>query len=146
MEEERARHAKGGRGFNGLNALDEDEEENLDIAEDDDDDGSTSDSSIDEHRPEKKKQTMWGHVAEDQLSAVQRDMQKTAISKDAHHHRHKQPAPARKTPATKRAGGFELNMAGATLLSRRGKGMDANADVGSDGGAKAASKALKVAS
>lgn len=144
MEEERARHAKGGRGFNALNALDEDEEENLDAAEDDE---STSDSSDDEHPPGKKKQTAWNHVAEDQLSAVQRDMQKTAISKDAHQHRHKQPVTAtRKSPAAKRAGGFELNMEGATLLSRRGKGMDANAGVGSDGAAKAASKALKVAS
>jgi serine/threonine protein kinase len=137
MEEERARGK--GRGF--LNQLDEDDEEGLPAVVEAEE--SSDDSSIDEPPPEKKKSSVWTHVGEDQLSAVQRDMQKTQISKDHVHHRHKQPA-ARKVPA-KRAGGFELNLEGATLLSRRGK-MDANTGVGSDGAAKAASKALKVES
>jgi len=139
MEEERGRGK--GRGFGGLNALDEDEEEGLaPVAEANE---SSDDSSIDEPPPEKKKPSVWTHVGEDQLSAVQRDMQKTQISKDHAHHRHKEPA-VRKAPA-KRTGGFELNLEGATLLSRRGKG-DANTGVGSDGSANATSKALKVES
>ena len=145
MEEERARHGKG-RGFGGLNALDEDEEEGLEQVVETDE-LTDDNSSIDDAPPaQKKKPSVWTQVAEDQLSAVQRDMQKTAISKDhPQHHRHKKPASARKAPA-KRTGRFELNLEGATLLSRRGKGMNANTGVGSDGVAKAASKALKVES
>ena len=143
MEEERARHK--GRGFGNLNALGEDEDEALEVvaevtelAEDD--------SSVDEPPPEKKKASVPGHVAEDQISAVERDMQRTAISKKHHqHHRHKQPASSRKAPAN-RAGGFELNLEGATILSRRGKKLEVSADIGSDGAAIAASKALKVES
>jgi serine/threonine-protein kinase RCK2 len=145
MEEERNRGK--GRGFGGLNALDEDEEEGLGIVAETEE-STDDDSSLDEPPPGKKKQSVWSHVGEEQLSAVQRDMQKTAISKDPHHHhRHKQPATARKTPAKRVAGGgFELNLEGATLLSRRGKGMDPNRGVGSNGAAKAAAKALKVES
>ena len=72
-------------------------------------------------------------------------MQKTAISKDRQHRRHKQPASTTEKSA-KRTGGFELNLEGATLLSRRGKALDTNKGVGSDGVAKPASKALKVES
>lgn len=142
MEEERNRVK--GRGFGGLNALDEDEEDGLGaVAEGD---SSEDNSSFDEPPPGKKKQSVWSHVGEDQLSAVQRDMQKAAISKDPHH-RHKQPTSTRKAPAKRIAGGgFELNLAGATLLSRRGKGMDPNTGVESNGAAKAAAKALKVES
>jgi serine/threonine-protein kinase RCK2 len=143
MEEERARHGKG-RGFGNLNALGEDEEEGLVLVAEADE-SPDDNSSLDDPPPEKKP-SVWNRVAEDQLSAVQRDMQKTAISKDhQHHHRRKQPTSPRKAPA-KRTGGFQLNLEGATLLSRRGKGMDANTGVGSDGNAKAASKALKVES
>jgi serine/threonine-protein kinase RCK2 len=141
MEEERARHGKG-RGVGGLNALDEDEEEGLEqIAETDEsmDDNSSID---DDSSPEKKKPSVRTQIAEDQLSAVQRDMQNTAISKD---HRREQPVSTRKPPA-KRKGGFELNLEGATLLSRRGKGIGTDTGVGSDIAAKATSKALKVES
>jgi len=142
MEEERARHGKG-RGFGGLNALGEDEEGLESVAEADE---STDNSSIDDlPSPDKKKPSVWSHVAEDQLSIVQRDMQNTAISKDRQQHLHKQPASARQKPA-RRTGGFELNLEGATLLSRRGKALDTNKGVGSDGVAKPASKALKVES
>ena len=137
MEEERGRVK--GRGFGGLNALDEDDEGIAlgPVAEADE--STNDDSSIDE--PPQEKYSVWTHIGEDQLS---REMQKTQISKDHPHHRHKQPAGANKA-ITNRTGGFELNLAGATLLSRRGK-MDANAGVGSDGPAKAASKALKIVS
>lgn len=141
MEEERSRVKGRGGGFGGLNQLDEDDEDGLPVVAEADE--VSDDSSVDVPPPEKKKPSVWTHVGEDQLSAVQRDMQKTQISKDHAHHRHKQPA-ARKPPA-KRTGGFELNMEGATLLSRRGK-MDANSGVSSDGAAKAASKALKIES
>jgi serine/threonine-protein kinase RCK2 len=139
MEEERGRHAKG-RGFGGLNALDEDGEDDLSVLEESPDDSS----SIDEPPPEKKKSSVWTRVGEDQLSAVQRDMQKADISKDQSlQHRQAHKPPARKTGQVKR--GFELNLDGATLLSRRHK-MSPGTGVGSDGAAKAASKALKVES
>jgi hypothetical protein len=141
MEEERGRRGKG-RGFGGLNALGEDDEESLDVVAEE---NSSDDSSVDEPPAGKKKSSVWGNVAEDQVSSMQRDMQKTAISKEHPHHRHRQPATSRKAVPAKRTGRFELNMDGATLLSRRGK-MDANVGVGSDGAAKAATKALKVGS
>jgi hypothetical protein len=123
MEEERARHGKG-RGFENLNALDEDEElEVLPEANDSSDD----DSSIDDPTPKEKKpsSSTWSHVTEDQVSAVQHDMQKTTISKDRQrHHPHKQHAVDTRKVATpsKRTGGFELNLEGSTLFSRRGVG------------------------
>jgi serine/threonine-protein kinase RCK2 len=143
MEEERARHGKG-RGFHGLNALDEDEENELDEVVEDD--SSNDNSSIDEPPVQKKKTSIWGNVADDQVSAMQRDMQKTVISKDHPQSRRKQPAITRKAVPAKRVGGFELNMEGATLLSRRGKGMDISTGASSDAAAEAAAKALKVQS
>jgi hypothetical protein len=145
MEEERARHDKG-RGFHGLNALDEDEENESDAVDEEDDSSDDDNSSIDELPVQKKKASIWGHVADDQVSAIQRDMQKTVISKDHPQPRHKQPAATRKAVPAKRVGGFELNMEGATLLSRRGKGMEISTGPGSDAAAKAAAKALKVQS
>jgi len=157
MEEERARGGKG-RGFGGPNALDEDDEDTgaglsvvLEADESSSDEGS-SDEDVRRH-PGKKMASLsvWSHVGEDQLSPVQRDMQKTAISKDLqHHHRRRQPAaaagttPSGRKPGSQRmggGGGFHLNMEGATLLSRRGKGPER-----SDVAVKAASKALKVES
>jgi len=142
LEEEKARRGKG-RGFGGLNALDEDEEENLEaVAEE----TSESSSSVDISPPEKKKLSVWSHVGEDQLSTVERDMQKAAISKEhqQQRYRHKQPTSNRNAPV-KKTGGFQLNLEGATLLSRRGRGNE-NPGVDSNGAAKAASKALKVES
>jgi serine/threonine-protein kinase RCK2 len=126
MEEERARRVKDG-GFGGLNALDEDEEEALDpvVEESTTEDGSSIDKSP---RISIQKHSVWDHVGEDQLSSVQRDLQKAAISKSQqhhkqHHHRHKQGASSSHTTAPpKRKGGFELNLEGATLLARRGVG------------------------
>ena len=142
MEEERGRRAKG-RGFGGLNALGEDEEEELaPVAEESPDENSSIDDSPQE---KKKSSSMWARVGEDQLSAVQRDMQKTDISKEQPHHRQQNKQPTRKAGHGKRGGGFELNLEGATLLSRRHK-MTPGTGVGSDGAAKAASKALKVQS
>ena len=141
MEEERARHGKG-RGFGGLNALDEDEEDRLSAVEESPDDGSSIDQS-----PRERKRASISKVGEDPLSAVQRDMQKAYISKE-------QPPQQRQAAATKQsprkvghAGkkGFELNLEGATLLSRRHK-MAPTTGVGTDSAAKAASKALKVES
>jgi serine/threonine-protein kinase RCK2 len=143
MEEERAFYGKG-RGFGILNALDEDEEEALETvteADESDDDSS----SVEESPPEKKKPSVLSHVIEGQPSTVQSDMRGTTTSKDYQHRRRKLPAGAGKAP-TKQGGGFELNLEGATLLSRRGKGMDAKTGVRSDGVARAALKALKVES
>jgi serine/threonine-protein kinase RCK2 len=152
MEEERARRGKG-RGFGNLNAPDEDEEEAGLSAVPEADETTTDEGSSAEEvpPPDKKKASVWSHVAEDQLSAMQRDMQKAAISKEMqHHHRRKQPAVGAaggtsssmtaKKSGPPRTGGFQLNMEAATLLSRRGKGPD-----GRDA-AKDASKALKVES
>ena len=127
MEEERARHGKG-RDFGGLNALDEDEELGV-VPEADEisDDNSTLDG---DHPPEKKEPSVWAHVAEDQLSPVQRDKQEAAISQHHEHHQHRQPASTRKANSAKQTGGFELNLEGATLLSRRAKSVEANSGVG----------------
>ena len=84
MEEERARHGKG-RGVGGLNALDEDEEERLEEVAEIDESMDDNSSIDDDYPPEKKKSSVWTQVAEDQLSAVQRDMENTAISKDHQH-------------------------------------------------------------
>ena len=156
MEEERARRTKV-RGFGNPNALDEDDEDiaaGLSVVPEADESSADDGSSDEDSRrpPGKKKasQSVWSHVGEDQLSAVERDMQKTAISKGSHHHRHRQPATATGTTSSRRktgsqrtggGGGFQLNLERATLLSRRGKGPE-----GSDLAAKAASKPLKVES
>jgi serine/threonine protein kinase len=149
MEEERGRRGRG-RGFGNLNAPDEDEEDaGLSAVLEADESTDEGSSAEDVPPPGKKKASVWNHVAEDQLSAMQRDMQKAAISKEMqHHHRRKQPAAAAsgmtsttaKKSGAARTGGFQLNMEAATLLSRRGKGPD-----GGDA-AKAASKTLKVES
>jgi serine/threonine-protein kinase RCK2 len=131
LEEERARHGKA-RGFGALNALDEEELEPV--------------AEVDEDAPPEKRQTR-ARAGDDAMSEMQRDMQKTAISKGRQVPKVQQSAsPARKAASKRAGGGFELNLEGATLLSRRGKGMDANTGVGADGAAKAASKALKVES
>lgn len=141
MEEERAHHR--GRGIGNLNSLDEDEEEGLDLVVEAR--RSADDKPSVEHPPEKKRGSLWSRVAEDPLSTVQHDMQKAAISNDHLHHRHKQAATSRKTPV-KRTGGFELNLDKATLLSRRGKVLEANSGVGCGGASETASKALRVKS
>lgn len=142
VEEERAFYGKG-RGFGNLNALDEYDEEGLEAVIEGDESHDDS-SSVEEPTPGKKVPSVLSQVAEGQPSAVQH-IQRTTISKDHQHHQHRPPVDVRKSP-TKQRGGFQLNLEGATLLSRRGKGMYAKTELRPDAAAKTISTALKVES
>ena len=143
MEEERARRGKG-RGFGSLNVLDGDEEMGLaPVVEE----STTDDSSSADSPQALKNPSNWRHVGEDQLHGIQRDMQKAAISKGHEQHLERKHGTASRAAPAKRKGGFELNLEGATLLSRRG-GKDLKASPGAESNVTSAntSKSLKIES